>query len=132
MDKERIGLRIKLERTKQNLTQEQLAELADISSSYLSAIERGKQSISLDYTNRIAEALKIPVNELLTREPESRYGVAEKPTSTGKTAISNAERKRKMAELEEMISSRNDREFNLIYDEVALFISKLQYFGDRR
>lgn len=132
MDKERIGLRIKLERTKQNLTQEQLAELADISSSYLSAIERGKQSISLDYTNRIAEALKIPVNELLTHEPESRYGVAEKPTGTGKVAISNAERKRKMAELEEMISSRNDREFNLIYDEVSLFISKLQYFGDRR
>lgn len=55
MNKEQIGLRIKLERTKQNLTQEQLAEMADISSSYLSAIERGKQSISLDYTNRIAE-----------------------------------------------------------------------------
>lgn len=47
MNKEQIGLRIKLERTKQNLTQEQLAEMADISSSYLSAIERGKQSISL-------------------------------------------------------------------------------------
>ena len=79
MDKERIGLRIKLERTKQNLTQEQLAELADISSSYLSAIERGKQSISLDYTNRIADALKIPVNELLTHETGSRYGMEEKP-----------------------------------------------------
>ena len=39
MNKEQIGLRIKLERTKQNLTQEQLAEMADISSSYLSAIE---------------------------------------------------------------------------------------------
>ena len=38
MNKEQIGLRIKLERTKQNLTQEQLAEMADISSSYLSAI----------------------------------------------------------------------------------------------
>lgn len=32
MNKEQIGLRIKLERTKQNLTQEQLAEMADISS----------------------------------------------------------------------------------------------------
>ena len=131
MNKEQIGLRIKLERTKQNLTQEQLAEMADISS-YLSAIERGKQSISLDYTNRIAEALKIPVIDFLTHEPESRYGMEEKPAGTGKMAVSNVERKRKMAELEEMISSRNDREFNLIYDEVALFISKLQYFGDRR
>lgn len=132
MNKEQIGLRIKLERTKQNLTQEQLAEMDDISSSYLSAIERGKQSISLDYTNRIAEALKIPVIDFLTHEPESRYGMEEKPAGTGKMAVSNVERKRKMAELEEMISSRNDREFNLIYDEVALFISKLQYFGDRR
>lgn len=132
MNKEQIGLRIKLERTKQNLTQEQLAEMADISSSYLSAIECGKQSISLDYTNRIAEALKIPVIDFLTHEPESRYGMEEKPAGTGKMAVSNVERKRKMAELEEMISSRNDREFNLIYDEVALFISKLQYFGDRR
>ena len=77
MNKEQIGLRIKLERTKQNLTQEQLAEMADISSSYLSAIERGKQSISLDYTNRIAEALKIPVIDFLTHEPESRYGMEE-------------------------------------------------------
>lgn len=68
MNKEQIGLRIKLERTKQNLTQEQLAEMADISSSYLSAIERGKQSISLDYTNRIAEALKIPVIDFLTHD----------------------------------------------------------------
>lgn len=132
MNKEQIGLRIKLERTKQNLTQEQLAEMADIASSYLSAIERGKQSISLDYTNRIAEALKIPVIDFLTHEPESRYGMEEKPAGTDKMAVSNVERKRKMAELEEMISSRNDREFNLIYDEVALFISKLQYFGDRR
>ena len=132
MNKEQIGLRIKLERTKQNLTQEQLAEMDDISSSYLSAIERGKQSLSLDYTNRIAEALKIPVIDFLTHEPESRYGTEEKPAGTGKMAVSNVERKRKMAELEEMISSRNDREFNLIYDEVALFISKLQYFGDRR
>lgn len=132
MNKEQIGLRIKLERTKQNLTQEQLAEMADIASSYLSAIERGKQSISLDYTNRIAEALKIPVIDFLTHEPESRYGTEEKPAGTDKMAVSNVERKRKMAELEEMISSRNDREFNLIYDEVALFISKLQYFGDRR
>ena len=132
MNKEQIGLRIKLERTKQNLTQEQLAEMADISSSYLSAIEPGKQTISLDYTNRIAEALKIPVIDFLTHEPESRYGMEEKPAGTGKMAVSNVERKRKMAELEEMISSRNDREFNLIYDEVALFISKLQYFGDRR
>lgn len=132
MNKEQIGLRIKLERTKQNLTQEQLAEMADISSSYLNAIERGKQSISLDYTNRIAEALKIPVIDFLTHEPESRYGMEEKPAGTDKMAVSNVERKRKMAELEEMISSRNDREFNLIYDEVALFISKLQYFGDRR
>ena len=102
MNKEQIGLRIKLERTKQNLTQEQLAEMADISSSFL------------------------------THEPESRYGMEEKPAGTDKMAVSNVERKRKMAELEEMISSRNDREFNLIYDEVALFISKLQYFGDRR
>ena len=113
MNKEQIGLRIKLERTKQNLTQEQLAEMADISSSYLSAIERGKQSISLDYTNRIAESLKIPVIDFLTHEPESRYGMEEKPAGTDKMAVSNVERKRKMA-------------------EVALFISKLQYFGDRR
>ena len=102
MNKEQIGLRIKLERTKQNLTQEQLAEMADISSSYLSAIERGKQSISLDYTNRIAEALKIPVIDFLTHEPESRYGMEEKPAGTDKMAVSNVERKRKMAELEEI------------------------------
>lgn len=132
MDREQVGLRIKLERTRQNLTQEQLAEKADISTSYLSAIERGKQSISLDYINRIAEALHIPVTDLMVHEPESRYGKKEPVTESGMASLSSAERKRKMAELDEMISSRNDREFNLIYDEIMLFISKLQYFGERK
>ena len=132
MDREQVGLRIKLERTRQNLTQEQLAEKADISTSYLSAIERGKQSISLDYINRIAEALHIPVTDLMVHEPESRYGKKEPVTEYGMASLSPAERKRKMAELDEMISSRNDREFNLIYDEIMLFISKLQYFGERK
>ncbi|MBO5738655.1 helix-turn-helix transcriptional regulator [bacterium] len=62
----KIGIKIVLERTKRKLSQEKLAELADLSKTALGAIERGTSSPSIDTLNRIAIALNMELSELVT------------------------------------------------------------------
>ena len=62
----RFGKRIREERTKRDLSQEQLAELANVHRTYIGMIERGEKNITLTTIERIAKALKIPVSELLS------------------------------------------------------------------
>jgi transcriptional regulator with XRE-family HTH domain len=46
------------------LTQENLAEKAELAPSYVSDVERGRVNISVDAVQRIAKALKINLREL--------------------------------------------------------------------
>ena len=66
-----IGTRIKKERKSSKLSQEELAEILDISSSFQSRMERGATKISLDMLGRISEALNIPLSLLVTGVAES-------------------------------------------------------------
>ena len=61
----KLGQKIKFERTKREMSQEQLAELSNISIHGVSNIETGKADVK--YTNllRIAKAFDIRVCELL-------------------------------------------------------------------
>jgi transcriptional regulator with XRE-family HTH domain len=56
-----IGSRIKQERKQSKLSQEELAERLNISTSFQSRMERGATKISLDMLGRISEALNIPL-----------------------------------------------------------------------
>ncbi len=49
------------------MTQEKLAEKAELNPKYIGEVERGRMNISLDAIVRIAHALRIHVNDL-TRE----------------------------------------------------------------
>ncbi len=60
-----IGSKIKAIRTKQGLSQEELAFRADISMSYVAGIERGEHNASAIYIKKIAKALKVPSSKLL-------------------------------------------------------------------
>ncbi len=136
MDREAVGLNIKLVRVRENLTQEQLAERADISASYVSAIERGKQSVSLEYMNRIAGALKVPVTELLVYEKDKGYMSGTEPAWAERDETSEYEgkyiaRQKKMNQINEMLSRCGDREFQIAYDEIALLMNKFQYLSDK-
>lgn len=62
--KSKIGLKIKLERVKRELTQEQLADMANISRPTVGSIERGEQSPSFDTMEAIATAFGMTVQEL--------------------------------------------------------------------
>lgn len=132
MNKEAVGLNIRLARVKENLTQEQLAERADISSSYISAIERGKQSISLEYINRIAGALNLPVTDLLVNELSSGYMKEEQLQQNRKEEQgTQITRQKKMNQIMDLLMKCGDEEFQIVYDEILLMINKFHYFSDR-
>jgi len=60
-----IGKRIKEEREKLSLTQEELATKAEIGTKFLSSIERNVSKPSLDTFIKIARALDIPCDYLI-------------------------------------------------------------------
>jgi transcriptional regulator with XRE-family HTH domain len=59
-----FGKRVRLLRHTREMTQEKLADRADLHRTYISSIERGEQSVSIDNAARIAKALKISLAEL--------------------------------------------------------------------
>ena len=63
-----VGKRVRQLRLQRKLTQEQLAERAGISTSFLGHIERGSRKLSLDSFCRIARALDCTANDLLPSE----------------------------------------------------------------
>ena len=65
MDYKRLGLRIREERKRLNLTQAQLAEAIDISDTYMGAIERGERSLTLDTLVNLVNRLGVTVDYLL-------------------------------------------------------------------
>lgn len=68
-----MGNRIREERLKLNLTQEQLAENVHVSSAYIGQIERGERSASLDVLLEIVNALGVTVDYLLADSYTGKY-----------------------------------------------------------
>ena len=65
MDMIAIGSRIKEARERAHLTQEELAEIVDISPTHMSVIERGVKTPKLDTFVKIANALHLSADALL-------------------------------------------------------------------
>lgn len=70
MDYVKLGEKIKKERMRNRLTQEMLAEMADITSSYVGQIERGERKVTLSKLVRIANVLNISIDYLLSDNVE--------------------------------------------------------------
>lgn len=54
-------------RLEKGLSQEQLAELAEIHRTYIGDVERGKRNVALVNMTRIAAALGVPLSQLVHR-----------------------------------------------------------------
>ncbi len=65
IDFERIGSKIRYYRTKNGLSQDDLAEAADVNRVYLSRLERGERGASLETIVAIANSLRITVDDIL-------------------------------------------------------------------
>lgn len=62
---ETFARNIRLLRTQAALTQENLAELADLHRTYIGSIERAERNVSLENVERLAKALKVPASRLM-------------------------------------------------------------------
>jgi transcriptional regulator with XRE-family HTH domain len=60
-----LGEAIRAKRKKRRLSQERLAEKADLSTVFISRVERGKESPSVDSLVKIARALGVRARDLL-------------------------------------------------------------------
>ena len=59
-----LGDTIRSERLKAGLTQEQLAEKANLARNYIGNIERAEYKVTLEALFRIAKALKVTIHDL--------------------------------------------------------------------
>lgn len=60
----KLGLKIRVERQKQKISQEKLAELANLNRNFVGMIERGETNVTVKNLEGIANALKLPIQEL--------------------------------------------------------------------
>lgn len=68
-----VGERIRLIRKEMNLTQEELAEKADLQNSYIGSVERGERNISIETLEKIIKALDILPVDLFRIENSAQY-----------------------------------------------------------
>ena len=61
---QKLGLKIRIERQKQKISQEKLAELANLNRNFVGMIERGETNVTVKNLENIANALNIPIQEL--------------------------------------------------------------------
>ncbi len=64
----KFGKNVKIERIKKDLTQEQLAEIMNVSQNYIANIERGKANMSLAKIDELANYLNVKITVLLDFE----------------------------------------------------------------
>lgn len=76
MDKKAIGKRIKEYREKRGLTQEALAELVDLSTGYLSAVERGVGLPSVETLVAIMNCIGASADQIFADVVENAYSTS--------------------------------------------------------
>jgi transcriptional regulator with XRE-family HTH domain len=59
-----IAANIRRSRTARNITQKEIAALTGLTQGYISRVERGKRSLSVDKLQRFSQALDVPIHEL--------------------------------------------------------------------
>ncbi|MBO5738724.1 helix-turn-helix transcriptional regulator [bacterium] len=65
--RQRIALNIKIERVKKSLTQEKLAELAEISTKHITKIEKASVTPSIYLIYKISKVLDVTIDTLTNR-----------------------------------------------------------------
>lgn len=88
----RFGIAVRMRRTKANISQERLAELAGLPPTYIGMIERGIRNPTLDVAARIAKALKVGFAKLIAETQAPRGGKARKDSPKGKNERAILER----------------------------------------
>lgn len=101
--KKLMGKRIQEIRKKKGFTQEQVAEKMDISSKYLSSIERGKENMTLNTILSLSDALDVPLNDF-----------------TNMLEIEETGNRRKL--VDELLDGASDEQLKLVYKLLKVII----------
>ncbi|WP_095171055.1 MULTISPECIES: helix-turn-helix domain-containing protein [Blautia] len=112
MDENYIGNRIKQCRLEKKMTQKQLGKIMGISETLISQYERGKRNPKVDQLRKIADALNIPYNYLVT-EPDKENLHQRK----GPIEILDVDRL--------TVSGGNDDKTTRLYSETLKFLLKI-------
>ncbi|MDQ1910548.1 helix-turn-helix transcriptional regulator [Paenibacillus sp. GD4] len=78
-----IGQRIKTLRKEKGLTQEKLADKAQLTYQYVGAVERGARNISMDSLERIICALGVEFDQLLNLKEVTKNPISEDEHNKG-------------------------------------------------
>ena len=62
--KQKFGVKIKELRKQKGLSQEKLANLAEIDRTYLPTIEKGERNVSIEVVEKLAKALDVKIKDL--------------------------------------------------------------------
>jgi len=60
----RFGANVRKYRTKRKVSQEKLAEIADLHRTYIGQIEAGKRNVALKNVDKLAKALGVSIKDL--------------------------------------------------------------------
>ena len=105
MDYKSIGKNIRKRRDELGLKQETLAELVNISTSYMGAIERGEKLPKLEIFIRIANALKISSDALLIDLLAVRNDIIASDLSDQLSSLPQTEKRRILSIIQTMVDS---------------------------
>jgi CheY-like chemotaxis protein/DNA-binding XRE family transcriptional regulator len=132
--KKTFGTSVRAWRKRLGLSQEVLAERANLHRTYVSDVERGARNLSLESITRMARALDIPVAELFPHElPESSAGPAPGGAAAGSAAPANVARRIQTPELVEILlveDNLDDVELTMHAFQQARFSNRIQVAAD--
>ena len=63
--KQKFGKRLKELRLQKGLSQEALANIADLDRTYIPSIEKGERNVSITVMEKLAKALGVEINKLI-------------------------------------------------------------------
>ena len=104
MDYKSIGRNIRQCREAQGITREKLAEMTELSVSYMSALERGEKLPKLDTFIRIANTLQVPSDILLANVLTVKNQIIASELSQQLGTLSKGEQARIMNVLKTMLA----------------------------
>ena len=102
-----LGKRIKELRGQRMLSQEELAELADVTAQYISYIETGRKKVSLQVLVNIADGLSVSVDNLLMGNQKMEIPLY-------------------MMELTSLMENCNQYERRIVYEQIISLVKTLK------
>ena len=125
MNSKEIGKKIKSIRQSQGLSREQLAEKLNVTKYAIINYEQGQRGASIKILNKIAEALGVPLNELLgtnatTNDIEKKIG----------TSLNEGDKKKVVNNFTEVVEILDWNDFkNMSEDDIFEVIKSKEFYN---